>query len=256
MFYTWKLCFVIEPLSSDQYSKYKQCSFLNADATPMNKHDFHFQPNIKVETALTYQRWINVILSMLFQRCFINVGTTSINIRRVNFHFQPNFTIKTTSTLSWCSSIDVVSTLFCQHWNNVHKCTSAQLSFSTKYQRRNNIDERWRYLSSAQCSILLFKQLFIIELLPYWFVVKNIKNYRKYDVLVSREIWYFRQLRKIKKIWYLRWAFLRKCCFSCSDCSHDFSVAAPAPRVLRAGTSVQNGGRLFLLFRKNYFREK
>ena len=35
-------------------------------------------------------------------------------------------------------------------------------------------------------------------------------------IFVLREIWYFRQLRKIKKIWYLRWAFLRKCCFSCS----------------------------------------
>ena len=35
-------------------------------------------------------------------------------------------------------------------------------------------------------------------------------------IFVLQEIWYFRQLRKIKKIWYLRWAFLRKCCFSCS----------------------------------------
>ena len=47
------------------------------------------------------------------------------------------------STLNRRNSINVVSTLFCQHWNNVDKHTSAQLSFSTKYQRWNNVDERW-----------------------------------------------------------------------------------------------------------------
>ena len=40
--------------------------------------------------------------------------------------------------------IDVVSTLFSQRRNNVEKCTSTQLSFSTKYQPWNNVDERWR----------------------------------------------------------------------------------------------------------------
>ena len=38
------------------------------EATPMNKLNFHFQPNIKVEATLIYRRWINVILWMLFQR--------------------------------------------------------------------------------------------------------------------------------------------------------------------------------------------
>ena len=43
------------------------------------------------------------------------------------------------STLNRCNSFNVVSTLFCQRWNNVDKHTSAQLSFSTKFQRWNNV---------------------------------------------------------------------------------------------------------------------
>ena len=33
---------------------------------------------------------------MLFQRCFVYVETTSINILRLNLHFQPKFNFKTT----------------------------------------------------------------------------------------------------------------------------------------------------------------
>ena len=49
--------------------------------------------------------------------------------------------------------------------------------------------------------------------------------------------------------------------YQCSHCFHDFSVAAPGPRVRRAwnlmGTSVRNGRRFFLSFgKKNYFIEK
>ena len=32
-------------------------------------------------------------------------------------------------------------------------------------------------------------------------------------IFILQTIWYFRQLRKIQKKWYLRWAFLRKCFF-------------------------------------------
>ena len=89
---------------------------------------------MNVETTLDHWRWIDIILLILFQRCFVNVETTSINIRRLNFHFQPNFNVET--TLVYWRWIDVIlSTLFCQRWNNVDKCTSAQHSFSTKYQR-------------------------------------------------------------------------------------------------------------------------
>ena len=41
------------------------------------------------------------------------------------------------------------------------------------------------YLSSAYYSILLFNQLFIIEILPYWFVARNIGNYRKYHIVFN-----------------------------------------------------------------------
>ena len=33
---------------------------------------------------------------MLFQRCFVNVATTSINVRRLSFHFQPNINVEIT----------------------------------------------------------------------------------------------------------------------------------------------------------------
>ena len=33
---------------------------------------------------------------MMFQSCYVNVETTSINVRRLNFHFQPNIYVETT----------------------------------------------------------------------------------------------------------------------------------------------------------------
>ena len=87
--------------------------------------NFPFQPNTNVETTLGHQHWINVTLSTLFQRCFVNVETTSINICRLNFHFQPNSNVE--ATLVHRRWIDVIlSTLF-QCSNNVDKCRSAQL---------------------------------------------------------------------------------------------------------------------------------
>ena len=51
---------------------------------------------------------------MLFQRCFANVETTSINVRRLNFHFQPNINVETTLMNvddQRCFNVD--STLMC-----------------------------------------------------------------------------------------------------------------------------------------------
>ena len=112
------------------------------------------------------------------------------------------------------------------------------------------------YLSSARFSILSFDQLFIMEILPYWYVVKNTGNYRKYDIFFNfrfTEISYFRQSRKIKKIWYLRWALLRKCCFSCSGCfdektnqNHDFySECKTFYRILSPDQPFQNQNNIF-----------
>ena len=81
------------------------------------------------------QHWvINIESTWLYQRCFVNVETTSINILPFSTKFQ-RWNNVGSSTLNRRNSINVVSTLFCQRWNNVDKCTSAQLSFSTKYQR-------------------------------------------------------------------------------------------------------------------------
>ena len=51
---------------------------------------FYPVQSFNIETTLGHRLWIDVILSTLFQRCFANVETTSINIRRLNFHFQSN----------------------------------------------------------------------------------------------------------------------------------------------------------------------
>ena len=86
----------------NQCNSFKYCqSCFNAVFSTLKqrrwkKLNFHFQPNIKVETTLIHRRWINVILSVLFQRCFINVETMSINILRLNFHFQQNINVETT----------------------------------------------------------------------------------------------------------------------------------------------------------------
>ena len=86
--------------------------FSQCRTTPMNIRwlKFHFQLTINAETTLSHQRWINVILSMLFQRCFVNVETTSINIRQLNFHstkFQPWNNIGS-STLNRYNSINSI----------------------------------------------------------------------------------------------------------------------------------------------------
>ena len=86
-------------------------SFINVETTSANirRLNFHFQPNFNVETTLVHRRWIDVILSTLFQRCFANVETTSINVRWLNFDFQ--------------------------HWNSVEERWR-----STLFQRWFNID--------------------------------------------------------------------------------------------------------------------
>ena len=88
---------------------------------------------------LNQRNSFNVVSTLFY------VETTSINIRQLNFHFQQKFhrwNNVVLSTLNRCIYIDDASTLFCQRWNNVDKCTSAQLSLSTKYQRRDNFDDQ------------------------------------------------------------------------------------------------------------------
>ena len=92
------ILFYIEPLSSKpQYNKYWQNCLNAVSSAPMNMRwlNFPVQSNINVETTLSHQHWIDVILSTLFQRCFFNVETTSRNVRRFNFHFHPNINVET-----------------------------------------------------------------------------------------------------------------------------------------------------------------
>ena len=69
--------------------------------------------------------------------CF-KIRAPFCKIRASFFYFQKR--VRETSLLHPASctpgnSINVISTLFCQRWNIVDKCMSAQLSFLTKYQR-------------------------------------------------------------------------------------------------------------------------
>ena len=127
---------VFEPLFSEhQYRSVQelrnlfQCCFVNVEATPMNIYwfNFHFQPNINVQTTLVHRHWIDVILSMLFQRCFVNVETT-LGQLSISTKFQRRDNIGS-STLNQYISIDVASTFFFQPWNNVDNCAFAQISF-------------------------------------------------------------------------------------------------------------------------------
>ena len=97
LLYTWKHSSVLLlTLCSVNIST---TNIIKVKTTPVNMRwfNFHFQPNINVKTTFDNRRWIDVILSTLFQLCFLNVETTSKNVRRLTFHFQPNINVETTS---------------------------------------------------------------------------------------------------------------------------------------------------------------
>ena len=150
MLYTGKLHFVLLlPLCSEyQYSKYWQSSFNDVFSTSKQRRSTYVDSSlifnrIPMLKQWGHRHWINLILPTLFHYCFVNIETTSVNISRLNFHFQPNLNVETTLVCRrW---IDVIlATLVCQRWNNFDKYASVQLSFSTKYQPWNNVEERWQ----------------------------------------------------------------------------------------------------------------
>ena len=70
-------------------------------------------------------------------------------------------------------------------------------------------------LSSKSCPIGLL-----------WKISEIIENMIFSLIFLLGKIWYFRQLWKINKIWYLGWAFLGKFCFSCSiNCPSSWRAA-------------------------------
>ena len=90
---------------------------------------------VKISTAN-----IDKVIKMLFSQRWSNANEDTL---LTQFSFSTKSRAETTMVhRRWIGVI--LSTLFCQRWNNVDKCTSASLSFSTKYQHRNKVDERWQ----------------------------------------------------------------------------------------------------------------
>ena len=87
---------------------------------------------------------------MLFQRCFVNVETTSINIRRLNFHFQPNFNVETT----WVHRrwIDVIlSTLFQRCFADIETTSINVRRLNFHFQRNINIETTLMNVDDQRC---------------------------------------------------------------------------------------------------------
>ena len=96
MIYTWKLSFALllshflvnlnVPIDKVVWMQFSQHGWTCLDSTFL----INLIPTLK-------QHWvINIESTQLYQRCFVNGETTSINIRRLNFHFQSNFNVETT----------------------------------------------------------------------------------------------------------------------------------------------------------------
>ena len=111
MFYSWKLNFVLflshflVNISTDQCSNWQSC-FNAVSSTSKQRRWTNVSSTFNVNQISTLKQqwfidvestpWINIILSTLLQRCFANVETTSINVRRLNFHFQLNINVEIT----------------------------------------------------------------------------------------------------------------------------------------------------------------
>ena len=105
---------------------------------------------INVEATLGHRRWINVILLMLVQRCFVNVKTTSINIRRLKFDFQPNFNVET--TLFYWRWIDInLSTLFQRCFANVETTSIDVRRLNFHFQPNINIETTLMNVDNPCC---------------------------------------------------------------------------------------------------------
>ena len=96
--------------------------------------------------------------NLAFVILFIQYFTYSVRSFHCSWNNNLIMSLYIRSTLNQRNSINILSTLFCQRWNNVDKHTSAQLSFSTKFQCWNNVDECWR--------ITLFQRWFNVDVFP------------------------------------------------------------------------------------------
>ena len=105
---------------------------------------------MNVETTLDHWRWIDIILLILFQRCFVNVETTSINIRRLNFHFHSNINVEITfGNRRW---IDVIlSTLFPRCFLNVETTSKNVRRLNFHFQPNINVETTSMNVADQRC---------------------------------------------------------------------------------------------------------
>ena len=143
MIYTWKLSFAlllshflvnlnlsIDKVVSVQFSQHR---WTCVDSTFLS----NIIPTLK-------QHWvINIESTQLYQRCFVNVKTTSINKSRLNFHCQSNFNVE--SRLIHRRWIDVIlSELLQRCFVNVETTSINVRWLNFHFQPNINVDERWR----------------------------------------------------------------------------------------------------------------
>ena len=87
---------------------------------------------------------------MLFQLCFVNVETTSINIRRPNFQFQPNFNVET--TLVHRRGINVIlSTLLQRCFANVETTSINVRRLNFHFQPNINVETTLMNVDDQRC---------------------------------------------------------------------------------------------------------
>ena len=129
---------------------------------------------MNVETTLDHWRWIDIILLILFQRCFVNVETTSINIRRLNFHFQPNFNVET--TLVHRRWIDVIlSTLFPRCFVNVETTSINVRRLNFHFQPNINVETTLMNVDNQRCfNVDVFAGMCVKCLCSLWNVMSTL----------------------------------------------------------------------------------
>ena len=101
----------------------------------------------QISFLTNYECWKNIRSStLMFKRCFVNVETTSINIRQLNFRFQPDFNVETTLVdRRW---IDVMlSTLF----GNVETTSINERRLNFHFQPNINVETTLTNVDDQRC---------------------------------------------------------------------------------------------------------
>ena len=115
---------------------------------------------------------------MLFQRCFINVETTLIKIRRLKFHFQSNVNVKT--TLVSCRWSDVIlSTLYQQCFANVETTSINLRRLNFHFQPNINVETTLMNVDDQRCFNVDSKLMCLLEKIIGLTKIFSAINYRR-----------------------------------------------------------------------------